>query len=208
MIVRFSTGVDTNIAATTTYGEGGNDNCPSRPNCTVNDTQGAQDALTIASGGTAQGNCFDASQFVRGLVTVSGATLNTIVTASVGQADSSQNLPCTPAGAGLDSSAADHPSTFLTPDVAFVEFTKLPGPGAGGVGTVTIELSSVPSGFVLKEFVPGTPPDPTDPTQWVQVPPCVSKLPPSGSDSCIAKQTGKKFTLSVFGSPVDPRYGG
>jgi hypothetical protein len=203
MIVRFSANADTQVAAKATYGESGNDNCPSRPNCTVNDTQGNSDSLTIASGATAQGSCFDASQFIKGLVTVSGSTLNKIVTASVGQADSSQNLPCTPAGAGVDTNQAHHPTTFLTPDVAFVEFMKLT---SNGLGTVTIELASVPSGFVLKEFV-GT--DPTNPADWVAVPPCGPQgVPPAGSDSCIAKASAKKFTLNVFGSPVDPRYGG
>lgn len=202
MIVRFSTAVSTDIAAGVTYGESGNDNCPNRPNCTVNDSQGNHDSLTVASGATAQGNCFDASQFIGGLVTVSGSTVNKIVTASVGQADSTQNLPCTPVGAGVDTNQANHPTTFLTPDVAFVEFMKLSG---NGTGTVTIELASVPSGFVLKEFV-GT--DPTNPADWVAVPQCVSGLPPTGFDSCIAKKNGKRFTLNVFGSPVDPRYGG
>jgi hypothetical protein len=202
MIVRFSTGVNTDIAGAAAYGESGNDNCPNQPNCTANDNQGNHDSLTIASGSAAQGSCFDASQFVRGLVTVSGATVNKIVTASVGQADSSQNLPCTPAGAGVDGNQAHHPTTFLTPDVAFVEFMKLPN---NGVGTVTIELASVPNGFVLQEFVGD---DPTDPQDWVAVPNCVSGLPPTGFDSCIAKKNGKKFTLNVFGSPVDPRYGG
>jgi hypothetical protein len=207
LIVRFSTGVATDVLGKAVYGESGNDNCPTGPNCTVNDTQGSVDSLTIATSGQAQGNCFDPAQFVKGLVTVSGSTLSTIVTASVGAADPSQNLPCTPASAGVDANAA-RPPLFKTSDVAFVEFLKLPGAGAGGVGTVTIELASVPAGFVLKEFVPGTPPDPTDPTQWVDVPPCVSGLPPAGSDSCIAKVSGKKFTLNVLGSPVDPRYGG
>jgi hypothetical protein len=202
LIVRFSTGVDTQVAGKATYGEGGTDNCPNQPNCTVNDSQGSSDSLTIATSGNAQGSCFDPAQFVKGLVTVSGSTVNKIVTASVGQADSSQNLPCTPASAGVDPNLPRPPS-FLTPGVAFAEFTTVQN---NAVGTVTIELSSVPTGFVLKELKPGF--DPALEGSWIAVPQCVSGLPPSGFDSCILKTTGKKFVLNVFGSPVDPRYGG
>ena len=201
MIVRFSTGTSLDLTGAASYGEGGNDSSP--PNGTVNDTQQARDKLVIAAGAAAQGNCFDGAQFFKGLVTVSGSTSEQATTASVGPADSVLSLPCTPASAGVDSALANRPDSF-SQKVSFVEFMKLPG---NAVGTVTIDFSSLPADFVLKEFI-GT--NPKADTDWTAVLPCVSNLPPSGADSCIVsrKSGGRKYLLNVFGSTVDPRYGG
>jgi hypothetical protein len=201
LIVRFSTGTSLDLTGAASYGEGGNDNSP--PNGTVNDTQQARDKLATAAGATAQGNCFDAAQFFKGLVTVTGSTSEQTTTASVGQADSSLSLPCTPASAGVDSALANRPDSF-SQKVSFVEFMKLPG---NAVGTVTIDFSSLPADFVLKEFV-GT--NPKADADWTAVLPCVSNLPQSGADSCIVsrKSGGRKYIINAFGSTVDPRYGG
>jgi archaellum component FlaF (FlaF/FlaG flagellin family) len=202
VVVRFSTGTSVDLVGAATYGESGNDSSP--PNGTANDTQSARDSLAIAVGGAAQGNCFDAAQFFKGLVTVSGSTSLKAITASVGQADSSLSLPCTPASAGVDTNQGHHPLSFLTNDVAFAEFMRLPG---NAVGTVTIDVSSPPAGFILKEFVGTDLADLTNADLWQDVPFCA--VNPSGT-SCIVsvKAGGTKYILNVRGSNVDPRYGG
>jgi hypothetical protein len=205
MIVRFKTDQAMTVTGAATYGESGNDSLPPRPNGTVNDTQQSRDSFTIATPGTAQGDCFDASQFVGGLASVSGATTTQSTAASLGQASTSLNLPCSPASAGIDTDPNHRPASFTRP-VSFAEFMQIAG---NAFGTVTIDfLTSVPNGLVLKELVAGT--DPTVATNWLAVPNCVSGLPPSG-DSCIFSRKnlpkgGLELILHVLGSSVDPRY--
>ena len=204
LVVRFSTGVGVDLVGSANYGEGGNDNSP--PNGTANDTQSSRDSLVVAVGGAAQGNCFDAAQFFKGLVTVSGSTNDQATTASVGQADSSLSLPCTPLSAGVDTDPSHRPPSF-TEDVSFVEFMKLTG---NAVGTVTIDFSSLLAGFVLKEFVGTDLTTVATAANWAEVLPC-SNLPPGYLPlSCIVsrKAGGTRYILNVFGSTVDPRYGG
>jgi archaellum component FlaF (FlaF/FlaG flagellin family) len=204
MVVRFSTATSVDLVGAASYGESGNDSSP--PNETANDTQKARDSLVVAVGGAAQGNCFDAAQFFKGLVTVSGSTSDQSTTASVGQADSSLNLPCTPVSAGVDTNPSHRPPSF-TEDVSFVEFMKLPG---NAVGTVTIDFSSLLAGFTLKEFVGTDLTTVGTAANWTDVLPC-SNLPPSYLPlSCIVsrKAGGTRYILNVRGSTVDPRYGG
>jgi len=205
MIVRFSTATGGVLEGAVSYGEGGNDSSPPRPNGTVNDTQKAWDTLAIA-GASAAGDCFDATQFLNGgHATVSGSTTAQATTASVGQATTSLSLPCTPASAGVDTDPAHRPLNFVP--VSFAEFPTTEG---NVPGTVTIDfLSGVPKGFVLKELQLGK--DPTDPNSWSPVPTCASNL--SGSDSCIVNtknlpKGGLEYNLNVFGSNFDPSYSG
>jgi hypothetical protein len=205
MIVRFKTAQAMTVTGAAVYGESGNDSLPPRPNGTVNDSQQSRDSFTIASAGTAQGDCFDANQFVGGLASVSGATTTQSTSASLGQASASLNLPCSPASAGIDTDPTHRPASFTRP-VSFAEFMQITG---NAFGTVTVDfLTSVPNGLVLKELVAGT--DPTVASNWQPVPNCVSDLPPSG-DSCISSKKnlpkgGLEFILHVLGSSVDPRY--
>jgi hypothetical protein len=206
MIVRFSTSTQGRLEGAASYGEGGNDSNP-HPNTTVNDTQVAHDTLAIAAGGTAAGDCFDAADFVNNLVTVQGSTALQLTKASVGHA-ASQNLPCTPASAGVDTDSSHRPQTF-SQNVSFVEFSTITG---NATGTVTIDFfATLPKAFVLREWTPGT--DLTVGTNWPTVLPCVSGLPQSGQDSCIASKKnlpkgGLEYILNVLGSSFDPRYGG
>jgi hypothetical protein len=205
MIVRFKTAQAMTVTGAATYGESGNDSLPPRPNGTTNDTQQSRDSFIIASAGTAQGDCFDANQFVGGLASVSGATTTQSTAASLGQASTSLNLPCSPASAGIDTDPTHRPASFTRP-VSFAEFMQIAG---NAFGTVTIDfLTSVPNGLVLKELLAGT--DPTVASNWLAVPNCVSGLPPSG-DSCIFSRKnlpkgGLELILHVLGSSIDPRY--
>jgi hypothetical protein len=203
MIVRFSTSTGGVLKGGVNYGEGGNDSSPPHPNGTVNDTQVARDTFAIA-GASAAGNCYNVGN--SGLANISGSTTAQSTAASVGQADSSLNLPCTPVSAGVDIDSTHRPQGF-TQNVSFVEFMALAG---NAPGTVTIDfLSSVPKGFVLKELKLGS--DPTLAISWTEVPTCASN--PSGGDSCIVSKKnlpkgGLEYILNVLGSSFDPRYGG
>jgi hypothetical protein len=206
LIVRFAATTGGSLVGTASYGEGGTDSGSPRPNGTVNDTQVAHDGLTVVGDGTAQGTCYDATQFLNGgLATVSGSITTQSTRAAVGQTNTA-NVPCTPASAGIDAATGHRPSNFIP--VSFAEFLTLP---TGSFGTVTIDLNfNVPRGFVLKELVAGT--DPTVATNWIQVPPCVSGLPPSG-DSCVFDKKnlpkgGLEYILHVLGSSFDPKYSG
>jgi hypothetical protein len=204
MIVRFSTTSPGNVVGAVTYGEGGSDSSPPRPNGSVNDTQVARDSLAIA-GSSATGNCYDVATGGQ-TPEVRGSTTAQSITAVVGKA-SSVNLPCTPVSAGVDIDP-DHlrrPLTF-SQSVVFVEFTTITG---GAAGTVTIDfLSSLPKGFVLKELKLGF--VPTLAGSWAEVPTCASN---QGGDSCIVStknlpKGGMEYILNVLGSSFDPRYGG
>jgi hypothetical protein len=205
MIVRFSTTSPGNVVGGVTYGEGGNDSSPPRPNGSVNDTQVARDSLAIA-GSSATGNCYDVATGGQ-TPEVRGSTTAQSITAVVGKA-SSANLPCTPASTGVDVDPGHlrSPLTF-SQSVVFAEFTTITG---NVPGTVTIDfLSSLPKGFVLKELKLGF--DPTLATSWGEVPTCASN--PSGGDSCIVSKKnlpkgGLEYILNVLGSSFDPRYGG
>lgn len=208
LIVRFTATAGGSLVGTATYGEGGTDSGSPRPNGTVNDTQVAHDPLplVVVGDGTAQGTCYDATQFLNGgLATVAGSITTQSTTAVVGQTNTA-NVPCTPASAGVDAATGHRPSNFIP--VSFAEFLTLP---TGSFGTVTIDLNfSVPKGFVLKELTAGA--DPTVGTNWSQVLPCVSGLPPSG-DSCVFDKKnlpkgGLEYILHVLGSTFDPKYSG
>ena len=58
LVVRFSAPTARTVAGSASYGEGGNDSAPPRPNGSKNDLQTSRDSFTIA-GTSAQGNCFD-----------------------------------------------------------------------------------------------------------------------------------------------------
>lgn len=206
MIVRFSTSSPGNVVGAVTYGEGGSDSSPPRPNGSVNDTQVARDSLAIAAGSVAAGDCYNVATGGQ-TPEVRGSTTSQSITAVVGKA-SSANLPCTPASAGVDIDPGHLRSPLsFSQSVVFAEFATITGDVPG---TVTIDfLSSLPKGFVLKELKLGF--VPTLATSWAEVPTCASN--PSGGDSCIVSKKnlskgGLEYILNVLGSSFDPRYGG
>src|SRR5262249_5563388 len=184
----------------------------SGPNGGVNDTQQSQDSLTIANGVAASGDC---KSFSSGTNTVSGSTGTQSTAVTYGPADSSLNLPCTPADAGVDPNPNHRPASF-TEQLSFVELVELVG---NATATVTIDFASLPTNlntFVLYELFGS---DPTKLTSWNAVPDCVSGAPPNpgipplGNDSCIFGRVhlpngGAEFVLHVLGNPNDGTYGG
>ncbi len=198
LVVRFSASTARTVAGNASYGEGGNDSSPPRPNGAKNDTQTSRDSFTIA-GTSAFGDCFDTTT-----ATVSGSTTTQLTRAELGAVDSSLDLPCTPAGAGVDT-VGPRPAGFV--DIWFTDFLAIDN---GGFGIVTLDaLFNVPKGFVLREL---TGPDPSDAESWTPVPACVSGLPPSG-DSCIFDTSnlpkgGVRWILHAFGTLFDSKYAG
>jgi hypothetical protein len=201
LVVRFSASTGMTVAGSASYGEGGNDSTPPRPNGTKNDLQTSRDSFTIA-GTSAQGNCFDTS-----VATVSGSITTQATTASIGAVDPSLDLPCSPAGAGVDT-VGPRPTGFVP--IWFTDFLTV-NSGAGGFATVTLDaLFNVPKSFVLREL---TGPNPSDAASWTPVPACNgSGLPPSG-DSCIFSTSnlpkgGVRWILHAFGTLFDSKYAG
>lgn len=198
LVVRFSTSIAMTVAGSASYGEGGSDSAPPRPNGTKNDLQTSRDSFTIA-GASAQGSCFASA------TTVSGATTTQVTTAAIGAVDPSLDLPCTPAGAGVDTGGL-RPDGFVP--IWFTDFLAI---DSGGFATVTLDaLFNVPNSFVLREL---TGPDPSDAASWTPVPACnASGLPPSG-DSCIFATSnlpkgGKRWVLHALGVLFDSKYAG
>jgi hypothetical protein len=195
LVVRFSVPTaGRTVAGSASYGEGGNDSTPPRPNGSKNDLQTSRDSFTIA-GTSAQGSCFPAG------TTVSGSTATQVTTASVGAVDPSLDLPCTPAGAGV--AVGPLPAGFVS-SIWFTDFLAV-DPSAGGFATVTLDaLFNVPKSFVLKELTG---------TNWTAVPACNgSGLPPSG-DSCIFSTSnlpkgGVRWILHAYGTAFDSKYAG
>lgn len=199
LVVRFSASTAMTVAGSASYGEGGNDSAPPRPNGTKNDLQISRDSFTIA-GTSAQGNCFDTST-----TTVSGSTTTQITTAAIGAVEPSLDLPCTPAGAGVDS-VGPRPTGFVP--IWFTDFLAI---NSGGFATVTLDaLFNVPKSFVLREL---TGPNQSDAGSWTPVPACdESGLPPSG-DSCIFQTSslpkgGVRWIIHALGTLFDSKYAG
>jgi hypothetical protein len=199
LVVRFSASTAMTVAGSASYGEGGNDSTSPRPNGTKNDLQTSKDSFTIA-GTSAQGNCFDTS-----VASLSGSTATQVTTASIGAVDQSLDLPCTPAGAGVDT-VGTRPTGFVP--IWFTDFLAVDG---GGFATVTLDaLFNVPKSFVLREL---TGLDASDAASWTAVPACNgSGLPPSG-DSCIFSTSnlpkgGVRWTLHALGVLFDSKYAG
>jgi hypothetical protein len=204
LVVRFSASTGMTVAGSASYGEGGNDTAPPRPNGTKNDLQISRDSFKIAGteGAFGQGDCFDT------VAPVSGSTSTQSTTATFsGAVDPSLDLPCTPAGAGVDT-LGDRPTGFVS-SIWFTDFLEI---SDGGFATVTLDaLFNVPKSFVLKELT-GT--NPLAPASWTAVPACnASGLPPSGSDSCIfgtsnLPKGGFRWTLHALGVLFDSKYAG
>lgn len=199
LVVRFSAQTAMTVAGSASYGEGGNDSAPPRPNGSKNDLQISKDSFTIA-GTSAQGNCFDTS-----VGTLSGSTATQVTTASIGAVDPSLDLPCTPGGAGVDT-VGTRPTGFVP--IWFTDFLTI---NSGGFATVTLDaLFNVPKSFVLREL---TGLDASDAASWTAVPACNgSGLPPSG-DSCIFSTSnlpkgGVRWTLHALGVLFDSKYAG
>jgi hypothetical protein len=200
LVVRFSASTGMTVAGSASYGEGGNDTSPPRPNGTKNDMQTSRDSFTIAGGTSAQGKCFDTSAD-----TVTGSTTTQVTTASIGAVDPSLDLPCTPGGAGVDA-VGTRPTGFVP--IWFTDFLTI---NSGGFATVTLDaLFNVPKSFVLREL---TGLDASAAASWTAVPACNgSGLPPSG-DSCIFSTSnlpkgGVRWILHAFGTAFDSKYAG
>jgi hypothetical protein len=147
--------------------------------------------------------------------TSSPLVLNT--TSSSGQrtllsiSNQAENFPCTPASAGVESVAPPAGAcggATCTTQTSFVFFPSLL---AGSAATVILDFpaSVLPSGttpkkFVLYQFL-GDP-------QGVVVADC-GTTPNASPDTCIVSRAkygtqGVELVLRVFGSLIDPRYGG
>ncbi len=203
LVVRFTAQTAMTVAGSASYGEGGNDSATPRPNGTKNDLQTSRDSFAIA-GSTAAGNCVNTTT----TTTVSGSTATQVTTAAIGAVDPSLDLPCTPAGAGVEDTVGTRPTGFVP--IWFTDFLTV-DPNAGGFATVTLDaLFNVPNSFVLRELT-GT--DPTNAASWTPVPACnASGLPPSG-DSCIFATSnlpkgGKRWVLHALGVLFDSKYAG
>ena len=200
LVVRFSVSTAMTVAGSAAYGEGGNDHTPPSPNGVKNDTQTSRDSFAIADGTSAQGDCVNATT-----ATPFGFTATQFTSATVGAVDPSLDLPCTPAGAGVDT-VGPKPTGFV--DIWFTDFLAI---NSSGFATVTLEARfNVPKTFVLREL---TGPNPSDAASWTPVPGCNgSGLPPSG-DSCIFATSklpkgGVRWTLHALGTLFDSKYAG
>jgi hypothetical protein len=186
------------------YGEG---------NGGANDTQTANDALTIA-GTTAAGKC-----------TAGGSQLasvsNSSLTASIGvpnypAADTTdQNLPCTAVGIGVS-------DTKITVGGVAGYVASLELPKVATFATVVHDVTPLPANTTVKKLVIWESLEPTGTTNFgFIVPPCNAEgyppappappAVPTSTDTCVSDRLslpkgGGRFVMHALGAKIDPRY--
>jgi hypothetical protein len=142
---------------------------------------------------------------------LSASTAIQLIKVSYPSAKASLGLPCTPVDVGID---LQHPVAGSGNKITFVALPSLSG---DGLGTVIIDLPTLPQGSNLSKFVlreiPGYPGTIGSPAGWPQVIDCVAGAPAGGADSCILSRAkygskGIELTLKVVGTNVDPAYWG
>jgi hypothetical protein len=229
LLVQFSveTSRSLTIWGSASYGESGSDQ-PGGPNGTVNDRQRSAPQTVGVIEGTdtrAQGKC-TSSNFA-----VSGGD-SSIASALTYGAAADQDIAdiCTPAATGITPSVIRVNTQIVFADVTKLK-TKVPST-FGGLATLKLFITPLPSGVTVKNapiyedvsanqdftsyiIVPPCTPSGAPPNPGVPAAPATQTNPPipQVNDSCIYNRStlprgGGEFDLHIFGSSVDPRYGG
>jgi hypothetical protein len=225
MLVRFSVATTGSLSVfgSATYGESGSDN-PGGPNGTLNDRQrSAPQAVNVIDGAAtfAQSKCTTTNFAVNGGDSTISASL---IYASA--ADQAVANICTPASTGIIPG-----SLSVHTQIAFADVGALSGGSTplGGLATFKLFVTPLWSGVTLKtaqilEDVSAN----QDFSSYIVVPACMSSgappnpgvpaAPAAGpnpqvNDSCIYNRSplpkgGGEFDMHIFGSSIDPRYGG